>query len=179
MKGRPRSVLGIGVDTLSLGEASGRILNWANESSSAYVCAANVHMTMEAFDSDSLRKAVNGADLVIPDGKPLVWALGWLGPKSATHIRGADLTVRVIEDAARIGIPIGLYGGSPDTLGRLVEVLEERYPGVRVACAISPPFRALTTEEDEAFVQEISASGARVLFVGLDSTCRWRYMLGD
>lgn len=167
MREHSRSLLGMRVDTPSLEAASKRIMGWANERSSAYVCAANVHMTMEAFDSVSLRHAVNRADLVVPDGKPLAWALGWLGPDSASHIRGVDLTTRVMEDAARDGVPIGLYGGSPDTLARLVEVLRERWPGLRVACSISPPFRALNAEEDERIVREISASGARVLFVGL------------
>jgi N-acetylglucosaminyldiphosphoundecaprenol N-acetyl-beta-D-mannosaminyltransferase len=164
---RSRSLLGMRVDTPSLAAASGQIMGWANEGGSAYVCAANVHMTMEAFDSASLRHAVNSADLVVPDGKPLAWALGWLGSEAASHIRGVDLTIRVMEDAARDGIPIGLYGGSPETLDRLVDVLRERWPSLRVACAISPPFRAPTAEEDERFVREISASGARVLFVGL------------
>ena len=44
------------------------------EGRTAYVCVAATHLIMEAYDSATLRR-VNSADLVTPDGRPLVWAL--------------------------------------------------------------------------------------------------------
>jgi N-acetylglucosaminyldiphosphoundecaprenol N-acetyl-beta-D-mannosaminyltransferase len=122
---------------------------------------------MEAFDSPEFRRVVNGADLVTPDGRPLVWALKGLGVKDAFQVRGTDLTSQVVERAARKGVPIGLYGGTPDLLEVFVRVLRDRYPEVKVACQIAPPFRPLTPEEDEAVTREIVASGARILLVGI------------
>jgi N-acetylglucosaminyldiphosphoundecaprenol N-acetyl-beta-D-mannosaminyltransferase len=119
---------------------------------------------------------VNGADLVTPDGRPLVWALRSLGVKDATQVRGTDLTTHVVERAAREGLPIGLYGGTPDLLERFVGILERRYPGVRVVCRIAPPFRPLTPEEDEAVIEEILSSGARILFVGIGCPKQERWM---
>lgn len=162
-----RSVLGMRVDAVSHEAVVRDVLGWARERRSAYVCVANVHMTMEAFDSEPYRRVVNGADVVTPDGRPLVWALRSLGAEGATQVRGTDLVARVAESAAREGVPVGLYGGTPESLDEMARALEERYPGVSVACRISPPFRPLTAEEDEAYVREISASGARVLLVGL------------
>lgn len=162
-----RSVIGMRVDATSYADAARRIVGWGREGRSAYVCVANVHMAMEAFDSKSFRRVVNAADVVTPDGRPLVWALRWLGVGGATQVRGADLLSAVVGRAARESVPIGLYGGTEEALNELVPALEERFPGVRVVCRISPPFRPLTEEEDEAFVREISASGAGVLLVGL------------
>jgi len=131
---------------------------------------------MEAFDSPEFRRVVNGADLVTPDGRPLVWALRSLGVKEATQVRGTDLTTRVVERAAREGLPIGLYGGTPELLETFAGILESRYPGVRVVCRIAPPFRPRTPEEDENVTREIRSSGARILFVGIGCPKQERWM---
>jgi len=131
---------------------------------------------MEAFDSPAFQRVVNGADLVTPDGRPLVWALRSLGVGDATQVRGTDLTTHVVERAAREGIPIGLYGGTPDLLEMFVRILKRRYPGERVVCRIAPPFRPLTPEEDEAVTKEIQSSGARILFVGIGCPKQERWM---
>ena len=171
-----RYALGMRVDATSYGDASWRVARWAREGRSAYVCVATVHMVMEAFDSPEFRRVVNGADLVTPDGRPLVWALRSLGVKGATQVRGTDLTTHVVERAAREGIPVGLYGGTPELLKTFVRILESRYPGVRVVCRIAPPFRPLTPKEDESVTQEIVSSGARILFVGIGCPKQERWM---
>jgi N-acetylglucosaminyldiphosphoundecaprenol N-acetyl-beta-D-mannosaminyltransferase len=172
-----RRVLGMRVDATSYEDASRRVVRWACEGRSGYVCVATVHMTMEAFDSAAFRQVVNGADLVTPDGRPLVWALRSLGVRGASQVRGTDLTTHVVERAARENVPIGLYGGTPELLEVLVRVLRKRYPGVRVVCQIAPPFRPLRPEEDEAVTREIVASGARILFVGIGCPKQERWMV--
>jgi N-acetylglucosaminyldiphosphoundecaprenol N-acetyl-beta-D-mannosaminyltransferase len=172
-----RSVLGTRVDATSYEDASERVVQWAGEERSAYVCVAATHLIMEAHDSATLRYAVNSAALVTPDGRPLVWALKTLGVKDAYQVRGTDLMTHVVERAARENVPIGLYGGTPQSLEALVRALETRFPGVQVACQISPPFRPLTSEEDEAVTHEITASGSRILFVGIGCPKQERWMV--
>jgi len=162
-----RRLLGMRVDATSYEDASRRVLRWAREGRSAYVCVATVHMIMETFDSAAFRRVVNGADLITPDGRPLVWALRSLGVRGASQVRGTDLTTHVAEWAARENVPIGLYGGTPELLEVFGRVLKTRYPKIRVVCRIAPPFRPLTPEEDEEVTREIVASGARVLLVGI------------
>ncbi len=171
-----RYVLGMRVDDTSYEDASRRVARWARDGRSAYVCVATVHMVMETFDSSAFQRVINGADLVTPDGRPLVWALRSLGVRDATQVRGTDLTAHVVELAAREGIPIGLYGGTPDLLETFARILERRYPGVRVVCRIAPPFRPLTPEEDETVTREILSSGARLLFVGIGCPKQERWM---
>jgi UDP-N-acetyl-D-mannosaminuronic acid transferase (WecB/TagA/CpsF family) len=59
-----RHVLGMRVDAISCKDAAQRVVKWALEGQSAYVCVATVHMVMEAFDSKAFRKVINGAHLV-------------------------------------------------------------------------------------------------------------------
>ncbi len=65
---------------------------------------------MEAFDSAQFRGIMNGADLVTPDGMPLVWGLRLLGARGATRVYGPDLTLQVLDAAARNDLPVGFYG---------------------------------------------------------------------
>jgi N-acetylglucosaminyldiphosphoundecaprenol N-acetyl-beta-D-mannosaminyltransferase len=82
----------------------------------------------------------------------------------------------VCAEAAARGVPIGVYGGSPDVIERLPRRLAERFPGLRIAFAASPPYRALTPQEDAAMVDAIRESGARILFVGLGCPKQERWM---
>ena len=62
-----------------------------------YVCAANVHMVMEAHDDAAFRAVVNGAALVVPDGQPMVWALRALGLPQRARVRMApDLLLELV-----------------------------------------------------------------------------------
>jgi N-acetylglucosaminyldiphosphoundecaprenol N-acetyl-beta-D-mannosaminyltransferase len=131
---------------------------------------------MEAHDSPEYRAIVNSADLVTPDGMPLVWALRLFGVAGATRVYGPTLTIHVLERAATDGVPVGFYGASAEVLTRMVEACRRRFIGLRVGYAHAPPFRQHTEEEDAAVVQDINRSGVRILFVGLGCPKQERWM---
>jgi N-acetylglucosaminyldiphosphoundecaprenol N-acetyl-beta-D-mannosaminyltransferase len=162
-------IVGTNVDATSYGQAVETVARWSGSGESKYVCVATVNQVMEAYDSPEFLGVMNGADLVTPDGMPLVWGLRLLGHKEATRVYGPDLTPILLERAAAEGFPVGFYGGAPEVLERLVQVVTGRFPALQVAYAYSPPFRPLTREEDERVVAEINASGARIVFIGLNS----------
>jgi N-acetylglucosaminyldiphosphoundecaprenol N-acetyl-beta-D-mannosaminyltransferase len=162
-----RYILGTRVDATSYGDAVSRILGWARAGESRYVCVCGVHGVMEGHDSPEIQRIHNAADLVTPDGVPLVWVLRRLGVKGQNRVYGPDLTLNVCRAAAEAGIPVGLYGGTQEVLDALQKSYRAQFPKLQIAYAYSPPFRPLTPDEDEAVVQAINASGTRVLFVGL------------
>lgn len=149
--------------------AAAAICEWAERRESRYVCIASVNNVMEAHDSQAFQTVMNQADLVTPDGMPLVWSLRLLGHKDATRVYGPDLTPVLLDGAAAAQIPVGFYGGSPEVLAKLIEVVHQRFGKVEVAYSYSPPFRPLSPEEDRQVVDEINESGARILFVGLNT----------
>jgi len=105
--------------------------------------------------------------MVLPDGMPLVWALRALGERSAQRVCGPDATNLVLAAAEKAGVPVGFYGGSQAALDALISAVRLRHPNLNVVFVESPPFRALTPEEDAAVVGRIASSGVRWLFVGL------------
>ena len=171
-----RYVLGMRVDGTSYTGAAAQVVQWAQEAVGRYVCVANVHMTMEAYDAPDFRQLVNDAALVTPDGMPLVWTLRALGLKGQTRVYGPTLLLHVCEQAAQAGVPVGLYGGTEASLASMQQFLAVRYPALEVAYAFAPPFRQLSPEEDAQVVADINASGARLLFVGLGCPKQERWM---
>jgi N-acetylglucosaminyldiphosphoundecaprenol N-acetyl-beta-D-mannosaminyltransferase len=171
-----RYVLGTRVDVTSYDDAVERIANWTDAQSGRMVSACSVHPVMLAVDDPSFRGAMSVADLVTPDGMPLVWALRLLGCREATRVYGPDLTVAVCAWAADHGVPVGFYGSTPLVVERLIVNLIDRFPSLDIRYHHSPPFRALTDAERAAELSELRASGVRVLFVGLGCPKQERWM---
>jgi N-acetylglucosaminyldiphosphoundecaprenol N-acetyl-beta-D-mannosaminyltransferase len=170
------NILGTRVDSTSYHEATAVITEWAAQNLSKYVCVATVSQVMEGHDAPAFQAVMNQADLVTPDGMPLVWGLRLLGWKGATRVYGPDLTPIVLARAAADGLPVGFYGGSPEVLEQFVQAMTARFPELKAAYAFSPPFRPLTPAEDQQVVQEIKESGARILFVATGNPAQELWM---
>lgn len=149
-----------------------RVMDWMDAMVAAgargYVTAAAVNLVMNARENPATMEAVMAATLAVPDGMPLVWALRALGHREATRVYGPDLMAGYCARCARGGTPVYLYGGRHEDGARelLVRRLGERFPGLRIAGASSPPFRPLTPAEDEREIEQINSSGAAVVWVG-------------
>src|SRR5437879_13214795 len=102
---------------------------------------------MEAHDDAFLQSIVNNADLVTPDGMPLVWGLRMLGVRDAARVYGPELTPRVLAAAARAGVPGGVYDGAPDLRGAAPAAAREHVPRARSLYARSPPLRRTRPQE--------------------------------
>jgi N-acetylglucosaminyldiphosphoundecaprenol N-acetyl-beta-D-mannosaminyltransferase len=170
------TILGCNIGEINYESATQLILGLARKRESRYVCVANVHMVMEAYDDAEFRQIVNAADLVTPDGMPLVWMMRWQGLRQQERVYGPTLTQYVLEAASEEGIPVGFYGSTLQTLEKLKSKVQERYPSLKIAHLYAPPFRPLTPEEDEEVVRAINDSGTRILFVGLGCPKQERWM---
>lgn len=169
-------ILGVHVCAVSYEDTVTMILAWARLRESRYVCLGTVNQVMEAYDSAEFREVMNQADLVTPDGMPLVWGLRLLGQRRASRVYGPDLMPLVLHQAEREGIPVGFYGVTQQVLDRLTAIVRARYPKLQIAYAFSPPFRPMTLEEDAEVVSAINVSGARILFIGLGNPKQEKWM---
>ncbi|HEY0305806.1 MAG TPA: WecB/TagA/CpsF family glycosyltransferase, partial [Longimicrobiales bacterium] len=169
-------VIGVRVDPVTYDDVVDRICRWAAAGESRYVCAANVSMLVEARADPQFHDILEQADVVTPDGMPLVWELRRSGHSQPARVYGPDLTLAVCERAARAGIPVGFIGGDTATLNSLVAALTRRFDGLQIVYAHSPPFRSATRHEAEAIMTAIIASGLQILFVGLGCPKQERWM---
>lgn len=162
-----RRVLGVRFDATTYADATACVLAWAAAGESRTVFCSNTHSVIEARDAPAFADVLDRADLNTPDGVPVVWALRRRGLDHAERVYGPDLTLHVLRAAAEAGLPVAFYGASETTLAALADRLPALAPGLDVRAMISPPYRALTPDEDAAYTDQIAASGARILFVGL------------
>jgi exopolysaccharide biosynthesis WecB/TagA/CpsF family protein len=161
-------VIGVGVTPTQYEEATQTIIDAAKRGLAGVVSCFAVHPVVEFSGDPALREKVNTFDMVTPDGQPVRWALNLLhGVKLRERVYGPTLTLRICERAAAEGVPIYLYGGSPKVVEQLRTNLQRQFPDLRIAGCESPPFRALTREEDAAVVARINDSGAGIVFIGL------------
>jgi N-acetylglucosaminyldiphosphoundecaprenol N-acetyl-beta-D-mannosaminyltransferase len=170
------AILGTYVHVTNYAAAARTIINWTKTGSGSYICAANVHMLVEAYDSQDFQKTINSADLVTPDGMPLVWMMRLKGVKGQTRVYGPTLMLHVLGFADAEGIPVGFYGGSPEVLLTLSKRFHQKYPSLKMVYSYSPPFRPLSDSEDALLVEQILRSGVRILFVGLGCPKQEKWM---
>jgi N-acetylglucosaminyldiphosphoundecaprenol N-acetyl-beta-D-mannosaminyltransferase len=147
-------------------------LDWIDATVAArqrgYVCVCNVHTVMASAEDEQLRSALLASSINVPDGQPLVWALGALGYPLGDRVYGPELMARACARSATSGQRLYLYGGrNQGALVQLALNLRQRYPGVRVVGGYSPPHRPLTDEERDAVVREINGSRADVVWAGI------------
>lgn len=160
-------VLDTHIDAIGWDEVVSRIASWASQHQSRYVTLCNVHSVVTASQCDDFNKVINQADLALPDGAPVAWSLRREGFPQQTRINGPDLTWRYLAVAEKIGQSVFFYGSTDETLARLLARIKKSFPKLRLAGMVSPPYRELSAEEDQAYVDQINKSGANVVFVGL------------
>jgi N-acetylglucosaminyldiphosphoundecaprenol N-acetyl-beta-D-mannosaminyltransferase len=160
-------VLGTFVDAASFESALATTTAWATnrESRTLYFC--NVHAVVTMQRDAQFGRAVAQADLVLPDGMPVAWMLRKSGFPRQQRINGPDFMHRYCALAERRGEPVFFYGSTQQTLDALRDWAATLFPRLRIVGMFSPPFRTLLPEEDDEIVEEINASGARIVFVGL------------
>lgn len=160
-------VLQASIDVVGWDTALSRIAEWAANRDSRYVCICNSHSVVTAGQDPAFGQVVAQADMATPDGAPVAWMIRKLGFKDQQRINGPDLMWKYCAQAAQRSESIYLYGGASETLAILKHRLTQVFPGIRVAGAYSPPFRALTAAEDADAVTRINASGAGTVWVSL------------
>lgn len=170
-------VLGVRVDAVQIPDVIARMKRWIEGGRGChFIAVTSMHGVMEAHHTPSFREVLDAADLVIPDGMPLIW----LGRRQGHPLKRRVYGPEVMETFCRVTGPQYSHfiygGGTPQITTRLVQVLNHRY-GVRVLGTYVPPFRAPTPEEDAEAVGLINRARPDVLWVGLGTPKqeRWIY----
>jgi N-acetylglucosaminyldiphosphoundecaprenol N-acetyl-beta-D-mannosaminyltransferase len=161
------NILGVGVSQINMKLCLEKINHWILTNERQYVCVANVHTIMESTRDKRLRMVNNNAGMVTPDGMPLVWVNHWMGNKVVTRVYGPDLLFAACERSLETGWSHFFYGGTEEVVQNLTKNIYQRFPGIKIVGYSSPPFRKLTSSEDDFDVNRINTSGADILWIGL------------
>ncbi|HMD84366.1 MAG TPA: WecB/TagA/CpsF family glycosyltransferase [Terriglobia bacterium] len=140
-----------------------------------WIAVTGSHGALEAHRHPDFRAVLHTADLSVPDGR---WAARFAAKKMScsTHqVRGADLLSAFCDLSRQKGFTNYFYGDTDETLALASDRLRQKYPGVRIIGAYSPPFRNLTPDEDAQVIAMINQANPDVLWValGLPKQERW------
>jgi N-acetylglucosaminyldiphosphoundecaprenol N-acetyl-beta-D-mannosaminyltransferase len=162
-----QTVIGFPVTALPFNAQIDLISRWARHRISKAVCVANVHMLIEAHSNSDFASVLEKADLVTPDGMPLVWLMKLSGIHQQDRVAGMDILIALCERLSAEKISLFFLGSEEQVLDRIQQRLNQEFPNLRIAGMEPLPFRPLTPEEDEAIIQKINESGAGVVLVSL------------
>lgn len=109
------------------------------------------------------------AQLVVADGMPIIWAARLAGTPLPERVTGSSLVESLCGLAGRQGRSVYIVGGGAGrTAERAAACLVARHPGLRIAGTVAPRFGFETAPEEVArLVQDVAASGADLVLVGL------------
>lgn len=141
-----------------------------------YVCVSNVHTTMMSFRNKDYNKVQNSGAMALPDGKPLSIVCRLRGFYDADRVPGPDLMPEIFKISKEKGYRHYFYGSSPETLKKLWQELNREYPWLKIAGMYSPPYRALTQQEEEQVVREINDTEPDFIWVALGAPKQEEWM---
>lgn len=173
-----QNLISIKINLGKYSEFVDNIVALGNSYQSSYVCVTNVHVCIEAYLSKDFSKVINAADIITPDGMPLVKGLKWLHGIKQDKVSGPDLMPSLLEQMEIQGLKAFFYGSTNEVLSKLDTFCKEKYPNLIIAGSISPPFRKMSEEEIEHDVQLINQSKANIVFVALGCPKQERWMAG-
>ena len=141
----------------------------------ASVSACNTHIVTLARMERSFHDVMQGFDLVVPDGYPLIWRMNMMGAGLADRVYGPYLMQYILR---RTPAPWGhfFFGGTEACLERLCAAARALNPDIDIRGTFSPPFRVWTEEDESAFASTIAQSGANFIWVALGGERQERWI---
>lgn len=155
-------VLGVGFDNVTMSEAVDRGMALLHEAGAHYVVTPNPEIVEVCRENAAARAAVNGADLVLPDGIGVIKGAAMLGTPLKEKTPGIEFAVHLMERMAKEGSSLYLLGAKPGVAEQAAKNLAAQYPGLVIAGVHDGYF-----QEDGPIVEAIRQSGADAVFVCL------------
>lgn len=126
-------VLGVGFDNLTMTEAVSRGAALLEEPGCHYVVTPNPEIVEVCRENPAAMQAVNGADLVLPDGIGVVKGAAMLGTPLKEKTPGIEFAAGLMEKMAERGRSLYLLGAKPGVADLAAERLQKQYPRLKIA----------------------------------------------
>jgi len=132
------------------------------------VCVTNAYSLVLMQKDEKFKDITDSADLVVADGKSLVWISRLYGEPIPERVAGPDLAYELCKTSAKKGYNLFFLGSSPTISRKMVERLKKMFPSLQIVGAYSPPFKKqLLKRQNEKMIALINKVKPDVLFVGL------------
>ncbi len=171
-----KTIISLNIDTGPYQSFLQKIIEFSKARMSSYICLANVHMTTEAYLNKKFAENVNNANMIAPDGLPLVKSLRLLYGIKQDRVAGLDILPDLLKEIERNELGIYIYGTTNEVMNATDKYLGLNYPNISNKHYYSPPFRSLTNNEETHIIEQINSSGAHIVFVVLGCPKQEKWM---
>ena len=131
-------VMGVGFDSLTMDEAVARARDLMAERRAAYVVTPNPEIVMLCRDDPAAMQAVQGADLVLPDGIGVIYGAKILGTPLRAKLPGIDFASALMAQMGQEGKSVFLLGAKPGVAELAAANLKDDDPVVEKINAAQP-----------------------------------------
>ncbi|MEY4386801.1 MAG: hypothetical protein RLY20_2084 [Verrucomicrobiota bacterium] len=163
----PIAILGVPFDNLTPDEALTLVARMIESRRPHHLITASVDILISSQSDAELRRVLFGAQLVLCDGAPLLWASRLLGNPLPGGVAGEDIAPLLVESAEQNGYRLFLLGANPESTERAIAGLRAKHPGLIIAGHYSPPFKQLIEMSHDEVLRHIAAAKPDILFVAL------------
>lgn len=131
------------------------VLDELRQARGGWIITANLDILRRLQHDAAFAHLARGADLIVADGMPLVWASHLRGTPLPERVAGSTMVSELAEAAAKDGRSLYLLGGNEGAAEAAADVLQNRYADLVIAGVDCPP---MGFEHDEAEMQRIRAA---------------------
>jgi len=156
------NVLGVGYDNVTMEEAAARGAALLDAAGTHYVVTPNPEIVETCRVDPEAMAAVNGADLVLPDGIGVIYGARMLKTPLKERVPGIEFGTAMIDCCAKNQKSVYLLGAKPGVAEAAAEHLKRRFDGLIVAGTHDGYFK-----DDAAAAALIRESGAAMALVCL------------
>lgn len=132
--------LNIQIDNLTMEETLQEAERLIEKRACSYLVTPNLDHIVNLEQDADFAEAYRHADLIVADGKPLIWISKWLKNPIKEKVSGSDLFPRMCELAAKRGYRVFLLGAAEGVAAKAAENLQKKYHGLEIAGTYSPKF---------------------------------------
>ena len=158
------NILGVQVDAVTMSQAVERVINLIGMGKPSMVATANAEMLLNATHDAELKKILNAASLVVPDGAGTVWAARHLGKQMPERVAGFDLVQELMKIAPAHDFKFFLFGAAPGIADKAKLKAETLYPGIKIVGTRNGYFKA---EDELDIIAQIKSSRPDILLAAL------------
>lgn len=135
-----QALLNTYVNNVDMSETICAIEEMIASKNKSYIVAINVDVVMKIENDSYLKKIVDDADMVLVDGKPLVWISKIHKRPVKAKISGSDLVPELCKVAQKKKYTIFIIGGKDGIAEKAKANLEKKLPDIEIVGVYAPPF---------------------------------------
>ncbi|MCL2409242.1 MAG: WecB/TagA/CpsF family glycosyltransferase [Oscillospiraceae bacterium] len=155
-------VLGVKFDSLTMQQAVSHACEIMDSGEKAYIVTPNPEIVWMCRKDENLRRIVNAAGLVLPDGIGVIIAARILKTPIREKVTGVEFAELLFAKMAESGKSIYLLGAKPGVAEEAGRRLAEKYPGLVISGTSDGYFK-----DDAAIIEKINAVSPDFLAVCL------------